>query len=220
MGCFIKKIFENETDEKVHSQFVRFGKGVYEKRAVISLQKTSKIRLKGSYEFANDFVLLVSEMGNFNFSGIILSKEKLDLDNEKKKSGIYSYEVNINSEKVKEIKDKIYYFLLNVDSESLKLKIKKKLPKPGKGEGKVDDKFCILETDLRFNEKIKNAFFWDVSDCKKVNAEHTYNIDSLEFPKGEKDPAQIRLKTKRKGKLTRKLEIDGREQLKSIDFEA
>ena len=125
MECFIKKIFEGRIDEQVHRQFVRFGKGNYEKRALLSLQKTSKIKVKGSFEYVNDFVFLVAELGNFNFSGIVLGKESLGLENEKKKSGLYSYEVSdINSEKIKELKDRAYYFLLDVESPEISLKIK------------------------------------------------------------------------------------------------
>jgi len=86
MGCFIKKIFQENINEQVHRQFVRFGKGKYTKRAVISMQKTSMIKVKSSFEYANDFVELVSELGNFIFSGIITSKESLNLENELEKN--------------------------------------------------------------------------------------------------------------------------------------
>ena len=89
MESFIKKVFLNKVDEKAHSQFVRFGKGIYPGRAALSLHITGKIKLKGSYEYANDFALLTSELGNCKFSGVILSKEKLGLDNEKKKKEVF-----------------------------------------------------------------------------------------------------------------------------------
>lgn len=220
MQSFIKKIFENKADEQVHGQFVRFGKGSYEKRAVISLHKTSKVKLKGSFEYANDFVLLVAELVDANFSGIILSKEHLDLGGEKKKAGSYSYDVeNIDSSKVKEIADKVYCMLLNVETPEIKLKIKKKLPKPGKSGEKVDNKFCVLEAPIKFYPQIKEAFFWD-ADGKKLKAEHVYQISELIMPEGEKDFTVIREKTKRKGKIIRKLEIDKREQVKEKEFAA
>ncbi len=222
MDCFIKKVFEKKIDEETHRKFVRFGRGVYGKKAMISLHKTAKVKLAGSFEFANDFVNLVSERGNFKFSGIILSREKLDLENEKKKSGIFNYEVSgLESQKIKEIKDKIYYMLLDADGADLTLKIKKKLPKPGKGENaKVDDRFCQIEADLKYYPVIKQVFFWDIPDCKKVKAEHVFEITSLELPKGEKDFEQIRLETKRKGRIIRKLEIDSRQDVKEKEFEA
>ena len=221
MECFIKNIFQGSVDEEAHRQFVRFGKGNYAGRAVLSLHKTKKIKLKGSFEYANDFVNLVSELENVKFSGVVLSKEKLGLGNEKKKSGIYSYEVEIDSEKVKELKNKVYYFLLDADSENIKLIIRKKLPKPGKvGKKKVDDSFCEIEADLKYYPVLKEAFFWDVPDCKKCKVSHEYEITDLIYPEGEKDFEKIRLMTKRKGKIIRRLEVDGGGRVGEKEFEA
>jgi len=239
MDCFIKKIFLNKIDEQVHAQFVRFGKGDYKGRAVISLWKTGKVKLKGSFEYANEFVNFISEFP-VKFSGVILSKEKLNLEGEKAKAGIYYYEVsNLSNEKIKEIFNKVYFMLLDASSSEIELKIKKKLPKPGKSEkAKIDDNFCQLEADLSYYEKIKEAFFWDVQDCKKVKASHEYIINELVIPKpqelkipdgcqnsegilkGEKNFELIRIKTKRKGKIIRKLEVDNRQEIKEKEFEA
>lgn len=218
MECFIKKIFTGKVDSSAHNQFVRFGKGVYSGRAAISLWKTGKIKLSGSYEYANDFVLLASEF-QVKFSGSILSREPLDLDNEKKKAGLFSYEVsNLAREKIKEIADKVYYMLLDCEGE-VSLKIKKKLPKPGKSEEKkIDDKFCVLEASIDKWPRIKEAFCWDV-DGKKIKISHTYNIGEIIIPRDEKNPEEMRLKAKRKGTLLRKIEVDGRLEEKKINFE-
>jgi|SRR3989344_5970429 len=219
MECFIKKIFLDRVDEQVHNKFVRFGKGKYENRAVLSLNKSNKIKLKGSFEYANDFVLFVSEF-QANFSGVILSKEKLDLENEKLKNGLYVYEVSdLTKEKVKEISDKTYYILLDAEAEGLSLKIKKKLPKPGKSRDlKIDGKFCVLEADLRYYPQVKEAFFWDV-EGKRIKVSHDYIINELKIPENEKNLELIRLKTKRKGKIIRKIEVDGNKLEKEKDFE-
>lgn len=218
MDCFIKKIWQGKGD--VHSSFIRFGKGKFENRAALSLQKTSKIKLRGSFDWANDFVNLVSELADAKFSGIILNKEPLDLENEKKKSGIFEYEVSeISSEKIREIKDKVYCMLLDTEAPGLTLKMKKKLPKPGKSrEAKIDDKFCQLEAELKYWPQIKEAFM--LPECKKAKISHTYIIDELIFPQGEKDFAKIRELTKRKGKIIRKMEIDGKETCEEKGFEA
>ncbi len=218
MECFIKKIWQNKGEE-AHNYFVRFGKGRFENRAVLNLQKTTKIKLKGSFEWANDFVNLVSELADVKFSGIVLSKQTINLENEKKKSGSFEYDVNVSSEKIKEIKDKVYAMLLDGGGEGIILKIKKKLPKPGKsGESKVDDKFCQLEADLRYWQQVKEAFM--LPECKKCKISHTYIINELIPPKEEKDFAKIRELTKRKGKIIRKLEIDKQEKQEEKDFEA
>lgn len=219
MDCFIKKIFVKKEDDRVHQQFVRFGKGDYKNKAVVNLWKTAKVKLYGGFEYANDFALLASEFKT-NFSGIVISKENLGFPG-KKKAGLFVSEIsNLPAEKIKEIYDKCYYLLLDADGE-ISLKTKKKLPKPGKSaEAKVDDKFCQIETDLNLYSKIKSGFFWDIPECKKARASHEFIITDLIMPKDEKDFEQIRLKTKRKGTLIRKLEIDGNSEEKKIGFEA
>lgn len=218
MDCFIKKIFNGVEDPEVHKQFVRFSKGTYEGRAITTGHKTSnKIKIKGSFELANDLVNFVSELNiNIKFNGLIISKQEIsELEGGTQKSGLYNYEVSdINSEVINNIKDKTYYMLLNVASDEATLKIKKKLPKPGKSAEKVDDGFCNLQLDIKFWPKVKEVFFWDLPDFKKVKIRHTYIIDDLIMPEGEKDFEKIRLLTKRKGKIIRNITIDGSEQKK------
>jgi len=109
--------------------------------------------------------------------------------------------------------------MLDAEGQGISLKMKKKLPKPGKsGEAKIDDKFCILEADLKYWLKIKDFFM--LPDCKKAKISHTYIIEEIVMPKGEKDFAKIREMAKRKGKLIRKEEVDGREDKKELEFEA
>lgn len=219
MDCFIKKIWQGKGEE-AHGHFVRFSKGRFEGRAVLNLRRTSKIKLKGSFEWANDFVEIVSELdSNAKFSGIILSREQLDLGNEKKKKGRFQYDLeDISSEKIKEIKDKVYAMLLDSEIEDIKLKIKKKLPKPGKSAAKVDDKFCQIEVDLRYWPQIKEAFM--LPECKKCKTSHVFEINEIILPEGEKDSAKIREMAKRKGKIVRKMEIDGQESGEEREFEA
>ncbi len=217
MDCFIKKIWEGNGEE-AHYQFVRFSKGEFRNRAVLNLQKTSKIKLKGSFEWVNDFVSFALELADIKFSGIILSREKLDLDNEKKKKGIFKYDVSeIDLEKIREIKDKAYAMLLDGEAEGVVLKIKKRLPKPGKSEGKVDDKFCQIEADLKYWEKFKETFM--LPECRKCKISHTFEIKDIIIPDGEKDFEKIRLFAKKKGKIIRKLKVDKQESQEERDFE-
>ena len=219
MECFIKKVWEGKGEE-AHNHFVRFSKGNFGNRAVLNLQKSERIKLRGSFEWANDFVKIASELANANFSGIILSKQEImELGQGKKKAGIIEYNVSINSQKIKEIEDKVYCMMLDAETHELSLKMKKKLPKPGKsGEGKVDDKFCQLETDLKFWPQIKEAFM--LPECKKAKVSHTFLIEEIILPKDEKDFIKIREKAKRKGKIIRKMEVDGKESQEEKSFEA
>lgn len=219
MECFIKKVWEGKGGE-AHSYFVRFSKGRFENRAVLNLQKTSKIKLKGSFEWASDFVNLVSELTQANFSGIILSKNKLDLENEKKKTGIFQYDVeNIGSEQIKELTNSVYAMLLDAETPDIILKIKKKLPKPGKSrEKKIDSKFCQLEADLKYLPQIKEAFM--LPECKKAKISHTIIVEEIILPEDEKDFVKIRELARRKGKIIRKMEVDKQESQEEKEFEA
>ena len=220
---FIKKIADKNFDESVHLQLIRYGKGEYKSRAPISVAKTSKVKLKSSFEFANDFVLFAAEF-DVKFDGFIWSKDEIEnLNGGEKKSGKWIYEVrDLDSAKVKEISEQAYYLLLNCDGD-VKLRIKKKLPKPGKDGGKIDDKFCQMEIDSSQFEKVLSDFFWDAGNCKKAKAVHDFIITGIEVPsdlKDSKDFALVREKAKRVGKIVRKAVIDGAEKTEELEFEA
>ena len=226
---FIKKIFQNKTDESVHKQFVRFGKGTYEMRAVINAHiSSSQVKISSGFEFANDLVeFCLSINSKLEVSGIILSKNKLEiegLEKEKKKKSIFEYSINkeIESGQLKIILEKCHFALLDCKGPGIELKIKKKLPKPGKSnKAKVKDNFCVLKLDLKFSNKFKEEFFWDAPSFKKARAEHAYYIKETIIPKElgkEKDYEKIRLSAKRKGKITRKTIVDKKEVVKEKEF--
>lgn len=230
---FIKKAVDGKGDGKVHKQFTRFGKGAYGGRFLLNLWKTKKIKIKSSFEFANDLVALCSEFGNCKASGIVMSKENIsnimkenniEGTSETKKGGLY-YENNIpnqelSGDQLKKLEENSYSTLLDLEGRGFKLKIKKKLPKPGKNENKIDGKFCQLEVDERFYSKIKEDLFWDLPDAKKINIKHKIIVEDILMPEGEKDFAKIRELAKRKGKIIREVEIDEQKTTKEFKFEA
>ncbi|MEM4152921.1 MAG: hypothetical protein QXK80_02295 [Candidatus Pacearchaeota archaeon] len=223
---FIKKIFENKVDETVHKQFVRFGKGTYELRAIINVTKqVDKIKISSTFELANDLVEFVSTLvPKLSVSGIILSKNKIDGYEFRKKQGILACEINkeMSADELKELSIKVYAMLFDCSAPGILLKIKKRLPKPGKsGETKVDDKFCVLELDKKFWPQLHNEFLWDLpTDFKKARIEHSYIIKELVLPKDEKDFEKMRIMAKRKGKIIRKIVVDNQEINKEKEFEA
>lgn len=218
---FIKKIFSGKADDATHRQFIRFGKGEYGGRALLSIWKTKSIKIKSSFEFANDFVLFTADLGNAVFNGTIWSKEQIPGLSGIKKEGKIVYNVeNMGSSQVKEIAPMVYCFLLNADGSGIKLRIKGKLPKPGKGEGKVDDKFCQLELDEKYYHAARADFFWDLPECKKASIQHIFVIREIVTPKGETDYAKIREMAKRKGTIVRLANADGKEMKTERDFEA
>jgi len=218
---FIKKIFSGKIDESVHKQFIRFGKGEYRRRSLLSIWKTKNVKIKSSFEFVNDFVLFVAGLHDFTFNGVMWSKEQIPGLKGVKKEGKIVYNIsNFTSSQIKEIAHLVHYFLLNVDGPGIKLRIKSKIPKPGKSENKVDDKFCQLEIEEKYYAAAKADFFWDLPECKKASVEHTFIVKDIVTPKGETDYAKIRELAKRKGKIVRIANIDGKEIRKEIEFEA
>jgi len=230
---FVKKVFDKKPDEEVHRQFIRFGKGEFDGRFPLSLWKAKKIKVKTGFEFANDLVILCTKLGDAKVSGIVLSKEdissvmsqnNIEGNSETKKGGLY-YQNNIPSQELKkeqliELEKVAYVTLLDVEGEGFKLKMKKKLPKPGKSADKIDDKFCQFEAEEKFYSLIKEDLFWDTPEAKKVAISHVVKVDQIIMPEGEKDYAKIRELAKRKGVLTRKISVDGKDSSKEVDFEA
>lgn len=244
MTSFLRKIFEKKVDDRVHRQFIRFGKGEFNGRFILNLWKAKRIKVKTSFELANDLVDLCSDFGNSKVSGIVLSKNdisnvmsqnKIRGSSERKKGGLY-YEnelegQTLSKEQIMKISENSYFMLLDMENADFNLKMKKKLPKPGKAEDKIDDKFCQLEADEKFYSKIKDAFFWDVKEGKKVNVKHDISIKEIVMPKNETRPslatlekknfAKIRELAKRKGSMIRRIEVDGKEEIKrEVDLEA
>ena len=217
MDSFIKKLFQGIRDEEIHGQFIRFGKGDYKKRFQISFNKIKKVKIKSSFEYANDFVNFIKENKDVNFSGKIITKDKIPGVEGKKKAGGFVYE--IEESKINEFEN-AYFYLLDVDDSEIILKIKKKLPKPGKSEAKIDNKFCVLELDIKYWPKFKEAFFWDVPEVKKAIIEHELIIDDIEIPNDEPDPVKMRENAIRKGKIIRSIIIGDKEQKKEKEFAA
>ncbi|MBU0958942.1 MAG: hypothetical protein KKB31_03270 [Nanoarchaeota archaeon] len=230
---FIRKVFEKKVDESTHRQFTRFGKGEYKGRFFLGFTKTKKIKVKSSFEFANDLVEIAAGFGEARVSGIVLSKKDISEDMSKKgiqcnaeskKGGLY-YENQIPVQDLKpaqtlELEKASYFSLLDIEGEDFRVKMKKKLPKPGKDERKIDDKFCQLEADEKYCSKIKEDLFWDLPEVKKASIKHSVIIGSIIMPQGEKDYAKIRELSKRKGKLIRHIDADGQTTQKETTFEA
>jgi hypothetical protein len=216
MESFIKNVILKKIDPESKRYFLRYGKGDYKGRFLLSFDVAGeKIKLRSSFEFANDLVKFVNELNNqLRFNGKILTKNKIEGKLGRKKAGLLVYEVSdcdINEY------PNAFYYLLDGGNNDISLKIKKGLPKPGQNESKIDDKFCALDINIKYLKQVKEAFFWDVSEGKKTIIEHEIIVDGVEFPKGEKDPVKIRENAIRKGKILRKINIDGKDNV--IEYE-
>lgn len=217
MECFLKRVLEGRNDSDSHRYFLRFGKGTYNRRFLISYSKGKNIKVKGSFEWANDFVKFISEIEDLTFSGKIMSKDSIPGQKARKKGGSFLYEV----EKIKlSHYPGAYSYLLDAESSGIKLKIKKSLPKPGKNAEKIDDHFCVMELDLKYWDLVKSIFFWDAPDVKKCIVEHSLIIENIDLPKNEKDPVKMRENAIRVGKIVRSIEFDDKKDIKDYKIAA
>lgn len=217
MDSFLKRTIEGRGDAETHKYFLRFGKGNYGKRFLFKLDVGKRIKIRTSFELANDLVAFVRELKPLSFTGKILTKDKIAGKDGRKKAGVFVYEVT--NEPIESFGN-VYYTLLDTDDTDIVLKIKKSLPKPGKNEEKIDDTFCSLDIDVKYLPQVRQTFFWDVLDGKKVLIEHELQIQDILFPAGEKDPVKIRELAKRKGTMVRKMTVDGVVTEKKYDMEA
>lgn len=230
---FIKKIVDGRIDEGVHLQFQKFSKGEFRDRALIEIKKLAgkKYSIKTSAEFANELVRAVSEKlggDKTNVKGAIVSTNdltgELDFKEKKQFQGVKRYlmDKEMSGNEIIDLMNKFpkTFFALSFEVGNTKLKVKPKAPKsgkPGKGDEKPKVDFCTLKTD---DKGIAESFVFEIEDFQKAEINHTFFINELIAPKGETDFAKIREMAKRKGKIVRKAEIDGREIVREIGFEA
>ncbi len=232
---FIKKIFKEEIDEEVHQEFVRFSKGNFEERYLIEGKKqANQWKIKTSSEFANFFIseCLKKVSGTVKVKGIIIAtydlSENIDFEFELKKyMGIQKYVVNTEVEKDKLIElmekhPKVFY-ALSFKTPDCELKIKEKAPKSGKPSSKGDKKpkanFCTLKTK---DKDIVRDLIFDVPDFKEVFISHEIQIEEIIYPDNMEQlkPEEVRESCKRKGKIIRRLVVDGKNLKEEKEFVA
>ena len=229
---FIKKIFENKIDETVHKQFKRFGKGVYENRAVVEIKKSkNSVKIKTSFEFAEDFARFLANTikEKTKVSGGIITKKDIrgELDFEvqmKQFAGVKTFLLDneIGKDSLNNIfskfSDALFLLSFSTDYGILKVKVKNpKAAKPGK-DNEVKADFCTFITnDINFVRE----FAFDVNEnFSELKLNHTFIINELIVNDKDRDnPAMARENAARKGKIKRIMDIDGKITEKEINFE-
>jgi len=241
MKFFIKKIFDGEADELVHLQFRKFSRGEFKNKAMVVAKSQAKgiYRISTSPEYANELVrYFAGKLGEeiTHVNGVILTTKKLedelDFDDKKLAIGVrkYIFDRDMSGSQILEICEKyptcfIGFSFKVGDSE---LKIKPKAPKSAKPSSKGDNSikvdFCKVRTSDR--ELVKELIFDDEArEFKEVEINHEFDIDEivvsdeLKAEAGE-DYKKIKDMAKRKGVIVRKLNVDGREVVKEMEFEA
>src|SRR3989338_5775289 len=134
----IKNIAEGKITETEHNKFVRFSKGVFEGRFIVSIKLGKTLKIKASYDMSNDLFELIARNidAKADVSGSILSAENLDLEADARKKGkmmLYTFNNCLSPEELNSIYDKAKdaFILLDISSDNFKLKCKQRLPKPG-----------------------------------------------------------------------------------------
>jgi len=240
MDLFIKKIFENKKDDElVHFQFVKFSKGEFPQRAMIRAKNSGgKYTISTTSEYAKEIIMSLAEkLGDktTTVSGAIISAldlEGFEYDERKMAMGVRKYmiyEKEMTGNKIIELCNKLQkaFFALSFITDKTDLKIKPKSPKSAKGASSTKKegakaKINFIKIKTTDNELVNDLIFDDeAKDFKKIEIKHDFIINEIVMPETEeKDFAKIRELAKRKGKIIRYLDIDGKMINKEADFEA
>lgn len=223
---FIKQIVQGHVDESTHKKLARYGKGDYERGFLLIKKGKKDIKIKASWDWANDLFGIIAEniKKNAEVKGKIIAtrdfESELGIEASFSKRGkLYTAEidVNLNPEQMQSIFEKFKgeFLLLNVKSDNFKLSVKSSIPKPG---GKVKEDFCSAILPLGTLDEFAFDFDKNFSEAKIVNK---FVITSLVVPQEyENDFAMARLMAKRKGKLIRLITVDGQNIQKEYPMEA
>ncbi|MEM2707806.1 MAG: hypothetical protein QXQ30_01900 [Candidatus Pacearchaeota archaeon] len=216
--------------DSAHRYFIRFGKGIYNGRGLMSIN-LRKFIIKGSFENVPSILVWLSKNRKIKVNGKILSKEEIDnsiskiglkILNKKKKEKLVEYIVEGECSNLDEINEKAYFFLIDVKNKDFEFKCKKNLPKPSTKETKLQaDFFTLTLKDKILFEDFKKEFLFDIeiNNSKKIEIEHDLIIDKIDISGLENLEKQgkfeeLRNLAKREGKIIRKINIDGKEIVK------
>ncbi len=241
MDFFIKKIFDGNLDEFTHLQFQKFSRGEFLDRAMLRIKNSNgKYSVATTSEYAKEFVINFAErLGERKtlVTGALIAALSLDgFDYKEKKSAIgvnkYLIEKEMSGNEILELCNKIdkAFFGLSFKVGDDELKIQVKSPKSSKsssGKTKEGEKAKIDFCKFKTSDKalIENLVFdSEIKNFKQVEIKHDFIIgdiiisDELKKECGS-DFAKLREMAKRKGKIVRKIDVDGKELKKEIDFE-
>jgi len=229
---FIKKVFDDAVDESAHLQFQKFSRGEFKDRALIDAKKSNnKYTIKTTAEFTNELVKEVAKKidAPTNVKGAIVSTQDLtgclEFKDKKQFQGVKRYIIDkeMSGEEIIGLVDKFpkAFFALSfaTEKDDTSLKIKPKAPKSGKPKTKGGERpkpnFCKLVTK---DKELGESFVFETKNWKNAKISHDFIINDIILPEGEEDYGKIRELAKRKGKITRVAEIDGKETTTEKEF--
>jgi len=224
---YIKEIFLGKPVDYMHGMFARYGRGTFE-GPLLTVKNGPSIKAEGSVHYANILgqVIAESTQQEFSVSGAIHAKREIKVPlktgKETKKGDIHSVEVkdNMHSDGLKMVYGdyRDAYVLLELSAGKWRLKCKKKPPKPG---GSLDAKFCSATLDKTALDEVMEEILFDVRDRNFREAEIRHEIVIEELvgpPELKKDPAKFRTQAKRRGRISRRVTVDGRKTETTQEF--
>ena len=228
----IRKIFSGKVDDEVHSDFLKFSRGVFENRYLLEGKKQKdKWSVKTSAEFVNFLVRRCLEKisGKVKVTGAIICtfslQGKIEFERVKQFAGVKQHLINAEMESAQILKLMNEYprafYALSFSTGDCELKIKAKAPKSAKPgtKTKEDDEgprpdFCSMKTT---DKSIIEDLFFDFPNFTEIKVNHTLEIKEIEIP-NIKDPVEMRAKSKRKGVVKRFAEVDGQKKISEMSF--
>ncbi len=231
---FIHKLFLDKPDGECHRQLKRYGKGIYENKAVIDITRGKKdVKLKTSFEFAQEFAIMLADtlIGKTRVTGVIITTKDIKDSLSFSPAGVSQF-AGVKSIKIDNelSKDDILssidnhpdaLFLLSFSTVAGSLKVKPKSPRSAKPSNKDDEEvkadFCSFKTS---DSKVLEDFAFDITqDFSHAFIKHTLDITEVVYPDEYKnDFAKIREYGKRKGTIIRESIFDGNKAISKHSF--
>lgn len=225
---FMKNIHDNSVDDKTHQKFIRYGIGQFEKEEM-KITVGSSIKVYAGFEYLDTMFWMLSEVvkDDVELNGTIVSKK--DILSEIKDFGIepknvtgkkYTIKETFSADRFREFVKTFsgYVLLVKVKSKPYALTMKASVPKPGK----LVEKFLSATFSKDDYDLIRKELLFDhEADFKQASIRHLYEITNIDIPEEyEDDPAKARLHAVRKGKVIRKMVIDGEERINEFPLAA
>lgn len=223
---FIKELLEGSTDDWIHQRFIKFSRGEFDGAAFKIKKSKNKLQITATCDYVTllGWILTKNCSSDIDVKGAIIARDDIqtdvegvmDVNRSKNRKGVYTVDVSgtVNSAALADLYKRMpgAYFLLNLKTDGQTLKSKGKLPKPG---SKVNYTFCRLSLDNSGLAEVMAQLFFDFDGelSEEASVSHKYVIEKVVAPEGVKDPAKIRLEGKRKGKIVRTVEVDGKSKV-------
>ena len=209
-------------EDSSHGFFTKYGRGEFNGPVLTVKQGKGAFKVSGTPEYCSMIgeIIASSASCDFDVKGSIFSKSDfrddireigLDFEDKTKKGYfIANFKSVIEPGLLKPVYQAIpdgYVFLSLKGDKPWSINAGKKPPKPG---GKIKETFFKASLGLESLDMLREELLFDVEgDFTEVRIENTYIIDEIVVPSDIKNASEARIHAKRKGKIRRKVTVDG-----------